>query len=169
MGTVFRLPDIRRVLSDLLRHPALSTQSHINIQFLTAVTWIHEGKVSKAAAILQSLYKMTHSLRGVLRVEILSALARTHLMDHQPHMALPVLIEATRHRTRGRGWESAMYNLGLTWWKLGQYNHATTQWQETDSQVADPELKAHANVGLGNAALSRSCFGSLSYGPTSVP
>lgn len=114
-------------------------------------TWLHEGDTTTAIDRLQSLEATTRALRGVLRLDILSTLARAYLIAHRPQQALPVLLEATRNHPRGSEWESAMYNLGLAWWQLGQYDQATAQWQDTESQVSNANLKAHANVGLGNA------------------
>ena len=146
--------DIRRVLIEVLAHrPTRNTVSRSTIQYLIAWTWLHEGETATAIDLLQSLYTTTRPLRGILRMDILSTLARAYLIAHKPQQALPILLEATRNHTRGRGWESAMYNLGLTWWKLGQYDPATTQWKDAETHVSDMEIKAHIHVGLGNADL----------------
>ena len=120
---------------------------------MIATTHLHEGDAAEAIGRLKILYESTRALRGVLRVEIISALARAYLVKGTPLEAIPLLIEATRNRIRSDGWEVAKYNLGLAWWHLGHYSNAVAHWQDATEHLRNAVLKRHAHVGLGNAAM----------------
>lgn len=117
----------------------------------------------RAVVVLNEVYKQDYMLRGSLRLSVLSSLGKYCLIVNRPTMALEPLLEAVRLKPFNDVWESAMTNLGLAWWKLGHYGRARLQWLDTVARIKNPLRKAHALMGLGDAALRETDFDSAKH------
>lgn len=145
---------IQRSLRQAARASTLSTREQAHAWYVLAEVLYRRGHYQRAAVILR--YIADHLPHGpLLRGKIGSLWGKSCLARSHPDEALQPLLQAVAIRRDRRAWESAMCNLGLAWWMVGQHVQAEQQWQRVVDQVSSPELRAHAYFGLGNAALRR--------------
>ena len=128
-------------------------QQMLHSRLLLAKLFGHRNAHKRGIVILSHLKLKESNLRGPIRIDIASTLGKFYLCIDAPQKALSHLLEAVNLRPHNKIWEAAMCNLGLTWWKLGQYQQAELQWIQTIDNDVQAEPRAHAYFGLGNVAL----------------
>lgn len=145
--------DIQRHLRRALRTPLIPASQHWHIWYLIAEVSATGHLFRRAAVILENIRTHNPSITGESRLNILSLLGKMHLHLGHPGDAIHPLMEAVHLRLAGSKWETALYNLGLTWWQLGHYEQARLHWEQVAERTTNPELRANALIGLGNVAL----------------
>ena len=143
---------LQSVLRSLVNQADQSRRHKMQARLLLAQHIGRRGAYKRAVLLLEYLLRSDPPPQGSLRLDILSTLGRLYLRLDNPQDALGPLLEAVRLTPTNGAWESAMCNLGLAWWLLGQYEQAESQWHEAVDRVQTPERLAHAEFGLGNVA-----------------
>ncbi len=150
--------NIQRALRQVVRDSALPPLQRAHAQLLSAELLLQRGSAGRAYIIAHHL-SQSSTVRGTLTMEVLSFLGKVSLALDRPDEALRALVQATHQKPRNAAWESAMCNLGLAWWKAGQYRAAEDQWLEAACEVREPKRQANAYLGLGLVAFRTSRFG----------
>lgn len=149
--------NIQRTLHQTVRDPALPPQQKAHAQLLIAELLLQRGSAGRAYIMVHHL---AHSpaVRGTLAMEVLSFIGKVALAFDRPEDALGALVQAVHQKPHNAAWESAMCNLGLAWWKAGQYRAAEEQWLEAAREVREPRRQANAYLGLGLVAFRTGRF-----------
>ncbi len=146
---------IQRTLRQVAMDPDMALPQRAHAQLLVAQVLDLRGARRRAVLILTYLARTSPPLPGTLHLEVISTLGKCYLRLEQPEQALSPLMEAVQQPIRHAAWESALCNLGLAWWKVGQYAAAEAQWQRAIEEVADPARLANAYLGLGLLAFRK--------------
>lgn len=140
---------IQRTLRALAHAPDMPRVHQQHAQLLLADLVGNRGARRRAIILLRALIDGEPPLRGAMMRDAFSALGRFYLQLDEPQDALGYLLRAADGQPDGAAWESAMCNLGLAWWKLGQYRMAESQWRRAINSVTTPARLANAYFGLG--------------------
>lgn len=140
---------IQGALRSVARSPDMPRVQRQHAQFLLAQLVGDRGAPRRAVVLLRAVIDDDPPLRGTMTRDAFSTLGRFYLQLHEPQAALGYLLRAVDGKPGGDAWESAMCNLGLAWWKLGQYRMAESQWRQAVATVTTPVRLANAHFGLG--------------------
>ncbi|MDA8206111.1 MAG: tetratricopeptide repeat protein [Thermaerobacter sp.] len=150
-----KIQEILRRVSHSSAMPRIQQQ---HAQLLLAELLGKRGGQRRAVILLRNLIYGYPALRGKMPSVAFSMLGRFYLQLDEPQHALEYLLRVAGEKSSGAAWESAMCNLGLAWWKLGQYRMAESQWRRAIKSVTTPTRLANAHFGLGLVAFRRRDF-----------
>ena len=144
---------VQRALRFAAMRDDLSVPQRMHAVVELANLLARRGAIRRAVWMMEYLLQRDEQLHGRIRLDILSSLGRFYLQTSQPERALGPILEAVRLRPHNDAWESAMCNLGLSWWLLGQYTNAADQWTRAVNTIRHPERLGNAYFGLGSMSL----------------